>query len=297
MVARGKLAGACAGAASPSQSLHEKKLMSRSSLHLCAALLAGLSSSCVLAIGTDDPKHVFDKSDSAIALEPAAAGEAAEAGASGESKTSKPAVSPEAAKKKAERKAEKKARELTYARMELALAEMDAENDVRDAKFDLEHAQHELDSAQRELEHFQRQVRPLELEDSQLGLDRSSESALQRKQELDELVAMYKKDEFAKMTKELVLQRGKTTMEFAQRELELDKKRAADKKEHDLANKERDLNVALAKAKEGVTAAEAKLKKTQAHNELELMRAHHKVEDAERPDDDEGSGGGEAKAG
>src|SRR5690349_2533751 len=215
------------------KSLPEIQVMSRSFLHLCAALLAGLSSSCVLAFGTDDV-HSNSKPGETLTLAAAPGDEAKEAAAGGGDKEAKAAPSPEAAKKKAERKAEKKVRELAYARMELALAEMDAENDLRDAKFDLEHAQQELDAAEKELGHFKGQVRPLELEDSQLDLDRSSESALQRKQELDELIAMYKKDEFAKMTKELVLQRGKTTMEFAQRELELDKKRAADKKEHDL---------------------------------------------------------------
>ncbi|HUR29703.1 MAG TPA: hypothetical protein VM509_16045 [Planctomycetota bacterium] len=271
--------------------------MSIRPLHLCAAvLLASLSSSCVFAFGTDDESsHPFAKlHESAVVGRPAENGVAA-AGESGEGKDGKPAASPEAAKKKAERKAQKKARETTYARMELALAEMEAENDLRDAKFDVEHARQDLEAAQRELDHFQRQAKPLELEDSQLDVDRSIESALERQQELDELTSMYKKDEVAKMTKELVLQRGKKTMEFAQRELELDKKRAASKKEHDLTVKERDLTLAVAKAQQEAGSAEAKLKKVQAHNELELLRARHKLEDAERPDDDEGSADGESK--
>jgi hypothetical protein len=179
--------------------------------------------------------------------------------------------------------------------MELALAEMEAANDLNDANFELERARNDLQSAQRDLDHYQKQERPLDLEDAQIDLDRGAESALEKRQELDELIAMYKKDEFAKMTKELVLQRGKVSMELVQREVELSKKRAADKKEHAMVVKERDLSLAVAKAQQGVTAAEAKLKKTQAHNELELLKARHKVEDAERPGDDDDSPSGESK--
>ncbi|MEO6710355.1 MAG: hypothetical protein ABI054_00675 [Planctomycetota bacterium] len=268
--------------------------MIRPIAHVCAALLlAGLSSSCMLAVGTDG-SHLKEKPKT-VTLSDGSAGSAdtkpQEAGAAKEEK--KP--SPEAVAKKAARKAEKKAREATYAHMELALAEMDAANELHDANFELLQAKHGLEAAQRELDHFQKAERPLNLEDSQIDLDRSNESAIEQKQELEELMAMYKADDYAKMTKELVINRGKFRLEVAQREAELAKKRAADKKDHDMAVKERDLGLALAKAQDGVSSAEAKLKKVQAHNELELMRAHHKIEDAERPDDDEEESGSAPK--
>ncbi len=285
------------GASRASNYLFESNPMSSHFRHMCAALLlASLSSACVLAVGTDTAEHrsklaATDGSAAATTSQT----DVVAAGASVDGKDKQPAPDSEAGKKKAARKAEKKAREVTYAHMEKALADMDAANDLRDANFELEHARHELEAAQKELEHYQKLERPLDLEDSQIDLDRGSESALERKQELDELISMYKKDEYAKMTKELVLQRGKFTLELAQREVELSKKKAADKKEHAMAVKERDLSLALAKAQESLTAAEAKLKKTQAHSELELLRARHKVEDAERVDDDEEPSGGASK--
>ena len=237
-----------------------------------ALLLAALCSSCVFAYDTNDrdkKKAVAEQSA------PAAAGAAVAAEAS----------SPEAAKK-AELKALKKEREKTYANLELALAEMDAERELLSAQQELERAQNSLQAAQRDLEHFQKVERPLEMEDLQMDLDRSTQSAHERQMELDEIMAMYKKDDFAKLTKELVVQREKFRMEMAQRELALAKKKANDKQQHAWAVKELDLSLALKKAQDGVGDAQAKLKKTQARNELELMRARHKVEDAQRPDED-----------
>ena len=233
-----------------------------------ALLLAALCSSCVFAYDTNDrDKKKPVAQDSA----PAAAG-AAEAS------------SPEAAKQ-AELKALKKEREKTYANLELALAEMDAERELLSAQLDLERAQNSLKAAQRDLEYFQKVERPLEMEDQQMDLDRSAQSAHERQMELDEIMAMYKKDDFAKLTKELVVQREKFRMEMAQRELALAKKKASDKQQHAWAVKELDLSLALKKAQDGVSDAQARLKKTQAKNELELMRARHKVEDAQRPEE------------
>ncbi len=241
-----------------------------------ALLLAVLSSSCVLAVDTAEAK---DKKTATSATTVTAT--------SSGTKTAAGVPPSEAETKKAARKAEKKERGITYARMELALAEMDAEFEMRDAKLDLERAMQGLDAAQRDLRHFTDVERPLELEDQQMDVDRGVESALEQKQELEELMKMYKADDFAKMTKELVLQRGKFRMELAQREMELTKKRAADKQAHALAVKELDLKLALKKAQDGVYGAESKMKKTQAHNELELMRARHKLDDAQKPDEDE----------
>jgi len=233
-----------------------------------ALLLAAMCPSCMFSYDTnqrDKPKAV---------AEDGAAGGAVAAEAS----------SPEAAKK-AELKALKKEREKTYANLELALAEMDAERELLSAQLDLERAQNSLNAAQRDLEHFQQVERPLELEDQELDLARSTQSAHERQMELDEIMAMYKKDDFAKLTKELVVQREKFRMEMAQRELALAKKRATDKQQHAWAVKELELSLALKKAQDGLSDAQAKLKKTQAKNELELMRARHKVEDAQRPDE------------
>lgn len=245
--------------------------------HACSSLLlAFAATSCVFAVDTkradakppaDGPKAVAAKADT-------------------------PADAEKKQADKAARKQQMKEREVTYARMELAMAEMDAANDLAEAKFELEHAKAEHQAAVRALEHFQKVAKPIELEDSAMDLDRTRESAIEQKQELDELTAMYKADDFAKLTKELVLQRGKHRMEMAQRDLALTEKRVADKRDHGLVEKERELTLALRKAEQDLRGAEAKLAKTQAHNELELMRARHKLEDASRPDeDDEGEDG------
>ncbi len=251
---------------------------------LCAAvLLATLSSACLTADGAGESGDGNGK-PMAMAAEmkaPAKAGDPKQEAA--------PEVATDAAAdaKKAQRKAEKQQREVTYATMELALAEMDAERELRDATQDVQHAKQELEAAELELAHFKQVERLLELEDQQIDLDRAVQAAAESKSELDEIMAMYKADDFAKMTRELVVQREKFRMEIAQRMLALAKKRAADKQSHDWAVKERDLTQAREKASAGVASAEDKLKKTRASNELDLLRARHKLEEAQRGEDDD----------
>jgi hypothetical protein len=253
--------------------------------HACAALfLAVTSTSCVLAIGTGtkDPRvpRVGAQGGAVAAQDGAAPTNAADA-----------AAAPAVAAKAAARKAEKKAREVTYAKMELAIAQLDAERELKDATLDVERSRHDLEAAQRNLEHFQKVERALALEDQVIDLDRAKEQAHQQQQELEELMAMYKADEYAKLTKELVIQRGKFQMEMAQRSLELARKRAADREGHEWPTKERELSLALRKAQDGLESSEAKLVKTKASTELELLRAKHKVEEAERPDDEDEAAG------
>lgn len=265
---------------------------------VAALTLAVISSSCVFAVGTgsdDGPADKAGKPHTAQAAQAAhptgAAGKDAAADAAGAEAQAKKA---EAEAKAAARKAEKKEREIAYARMELAIAEMGAQADLVDAEQGLEHARQELETARTELQHFQKVEMQLDQEDQKLDLDRSAENVVQQKQELEELMAMYKADEYAKMTKELVVRRGKFQLEMAERSSALEQKRAADHQSHTWPMKARELSLSVTKAEQAVGAAEAKLAKTKSQNELDLLRARHRLADAERPDD-EADAGGESK--
>ena len=71
------------------------------------------------------------------------------------------------------------------------------------------------------LTNFKEHEAPAALEKAKISLKSAQNSATHAADEFKELVAMYKADEFAEMTKELVLKRGRSRMALAERRLEV----------------------------------------------------------------------------
>ncbi len=93
---------------------------------------------------------------------------------------------------------------------------------------------------------------------------------------------MYKKEDFASLTKELVIQRGKKSLEFAQRGLELAKKSQEQLVSHELAKKELELDQAVERAEKALLEANAKKEKCAAECKLKAMKADHHVDEQQR---------------
>jgi hypothetical protein len=93
---------------------------------------------------------------------------------------------------------------------------------------------------------------------------------------------MYKKEDFAALTKELVLNRGKKNLEFANRSLEHEKIEAATTRDVELPRKEKDLQLALRKAENKLREEKAEQLKMADENELKLRKAERAVDDAEK---------------
>ena len=76
-----------------------------------------------------------------------------------------------------------------------------------------------LEAAQGALKNFEKHEAPAAVEAAKISLKAAQDSATHAADEYKELVAMYKADEFAEMTKELVLKRGRSRMALAERRL------------------------------------------------------------------------------
>jgi hypothetical protein len=181
-----------------------------------------------------------------------------------------------------EEKVKKKQRELDDARLQLTIARQETESADRKEKDDIQDAEYGMEKAPEALEQFQKVTRPLELAKAQLSYDRTKERAEESKQELEELMSMYKKEEFAALTKELVVNRGKKNLEFANRNLEQDETEMAHTRDIELPRKEKDLQMALQKADSKLREEHKDQEKLANENELKLRKAERAVDDAEK---------------
>lgn len=171
---------------------------------------------------------------------------------------------------------------LEDARAELKIARQECQAGERKQKDEVEEAEYGLAKAREALEVFQRVAKPLELSKIELSLDRSAQSVQEIKQELEEIMAMYKKEDFASLTKELVISRSKKRLEFENREMEHEKTRAATERDVEIPRKEKDLDLEVKKAEAALREARAEQAKSADENELKMKKAERAVDDAEK---------------
>jgi hypothetical protein len=179
-------------------------------------------------------------------------------------------------------KLEKKQRELDYAKMELDIAKMSAAADARESDASVQEATQKLEVVKKDRDNFKALEKPSKLADKQLDIDRAAWRMEETRQELAELEQMYKKEDFASLTKELVLNRGKKNLEFAQRGLDLAKKEQDGLTTHDLPKRETELDQSVERAEKALAEATAKKEKGAAETKLKLLRAEHRVAEAQR---------------
>jgi hypothetical protein len=191
----------------------------------------------------------------------------------------------DAAKAKADAKKQKqkelrgKQRELEAAAIENQVAELD--RTVRQWSIDAQLAKTgaELDHAQRSLKVFLEEQKPRELEEKRIGFDQSTYYAEHQKDELGELTAMYDADEFARTTKELVLKRGRRSLEMAERSLAIARRELTHFESIVLPQRERELRQKLADAELERKKAEVEANKAKIEFEQALKKARFRQAD------------------
>jgi hypothetical protein len=179
-------------------------------------------------------------------------------------------------------KVAKKEFELECARLELNIKKLGNEAEEKSAMQEVADAERGLRDAREALEDFQKHDQPAKLDDSQLDLDQAVQMRVQRQQELDELMAMYKQEELATLTKELVVSRETKTLDFARRRLELQTKATEHLRAIELPKKQRELTEGVAKAERRLADARSKSDKQKLENQLEMMKAEHGIADLEK---------------
>jgi len=176
----------------------------------------------------------------------------------------------------------KSERKLEDARIELRIANADAESAAQKSTDEVEGAGNALRIATEALDQFMKAERELELSQVTLGLDQASWRVEAEKQELAELEAMYKRDDVATLTKELVLQRGKKGVEFAERSLAHEQREASAKRDFELPRKQRELEFEKKEKDNALRDARAEAAKGKDQVELALRKAKAEVDDAEK---------------
>ena len=133
--------------------------------------------------------------------------------------------------------------------------------------------------AQKEKAAFESSVRPREIEEKRIAFDSMKQRAKEAAAELAELEAMYAKDEFATSTKELVIDRGRKQLEFAQRRMAVEAQGFEHFEQHTLVMRMRDLQVAIDDAKRALAKAQRSRAKTVLEHELAVAKERNKRQD------------------
>jgi hypothetical protein len=241
-------------------------------LSVVAALAAWLLAAC----STVAP-HPVDTAPQSPAAKPADSQKA-------ESEKDRKAEQEKKAEEKAARDKElrTKKRELEYARIGLETAAIERQVRTLTVENLLQSARIDLEKAKRELELFLKSTKPHELEEHQIQMDSQTYRAEEAKDEQAELESMYKDDEFAKKTKELVLRRGRRQVELADRSLAVARKEFEVLEQHTLPERERELRRKVETAELDLKKADLEQRKAALELDVQKRQAEDKLKDLEQ---------------
>jgi|GEM_PF-5788308 len=122
---------------------------------------------------------------------------------------------------KKERKLAKLQRSLKVAQLKLDMTRISHANANRGAVAALAKAEADHELALRRFKNFQEKNVPSRIGWSELGLQRATDRTGENQEELEQLEIMYREDEFAEQTKEIVIERARRRLVRSQRDLEL----------------------------------------------------------------------------
>ena len=177
---------------------------------------------------------------------------------------------------------QKKERELNYAKLQLQITELELQADERSQKNSIADSERGVRKSEEELSDFLQSQKQIESAERALSLDQQQEGVRETQQEYDELESMYKDEDFAKKTKELVLSRGKARLGFSQRGMELSTSRRDFHEKFVMPRKERDLREALEKARTGLEDGRAMAERKKLSNQLQLLRAKDGLDELQK---------------
>lgn len=144
---------------------------------------------------------------------------------------------------------------------------------TRESEAKVHDAELALERATAELEHLEAYTIPRRLAQEDLGLDRSRGRLADAEAELQQMRDMYKDEEFATSTKELVITRSERNVDQQKRSLALAEAARADLEAFELAQD-------LADAQRKVEDAKFKLELAKMHHDETLGSLHSKALDA-----------------
>ncbi len=177
-------------------------------------------------------------------------------------------------------KMEKATRDLYLAELEHALAKEQAQHEELKAQDGLTKAKFELEHAQQELVTYQRVDAPALLGKQKLSIDKKSfrhEEARQNLEQMREEYSKFETDSVAKRTGEIVIWRSETELDFAQRELGLERLEEKTLTRNTIPHKTAALEAAVAQKKSALRQAQEALARLDFENKLSLSKAGNSV--------------------
>lgn len=180
----------------------------------------------------------------------------------------------------------KKSRKLVHGlevgALELQVVELNSEIQAQGIAAKIAKARRELELAERALEHFTKDTVPLATREAKILIDVARYEAEHAKDEFNELVSMYEADEFAAMTKELVLKRGRRTLEIAERKLEVQRTKLAHLEGSEQPRKKMELEGKIQDARGGLASANLEEKKITLEIQISTMKARFTLAELQR---------------
>ncbi len=164
--------------------------------------------------------------------------------------------------------------ELEVARLKADAAERDAESSVHTAEIEVDHARGGLEKSEAD--------GAIKRTETELSLDRARFRLEEQVAELAELEAMYAEEEFAEKTKELVLTRGKRSVEVAKRSLAISEQRLDVLMNLELPASRKKAELALHKAELALEKARSGKERSLLEARIALQKAEHKLREAEK---------------
>jgi hypothetical protein len=175
------------------------------------------------------------------------------------------------------KKLAKKNHEVEMARIDQVLARMKAEADLRNAREEVHQAEMALEEARLAKKVYVEDTWPRQRANTELSLDQGKGRADDSRAELEELEKMYEKEEFALSTKELVINRGRRSLEHTLRRLELQEAGAEAETTHEMPKKLRELDNAIRKAEMKLESVRASLARTEISTEQSKVKAQFRL--------------------
>lgn len=224
---------------------------------------------CVAGCGSATPDSKVSEGNAAGMADPNAAKKieppAAPPGAAAPAPQAAPAA-PSADELK--EKADDAAAQLDLAKIKLERAKMDADQQSVDGAAAVEKAKFELAVATKAKDHFANVEMPQKTARAQLDLQQAKDAVSEQEEEMQQLELMYKKDDLADKTKEIVLARGKRRLERACQSLALQQKELDDLVNVQQPDQLRKLEVAVTDRTADLRRAEFGLKSGQIDKDL-----------------------------
>lgn len=171
--------------------------------------------------------------------------------------------------------------ELEAARVRLEIARIERDGALVGKEQSLAHQREDLALAEAELATFLEVELPNRVAGAELSLQASRDRALEAAEELAQLEIMYEDQDLEERTREFVISRGRREAERTAARLAIQEAELTALKERELVERRTRLEIAVARAREGVVSDERELEVTRLRQDLALKEAERAVEKAE----------------